>query len=357
MKHYDVCIIGGGASGLAAANRLSKDLKVCLLEKNKILGRKIMATGGGRCNITNRDCRHKQVVLDFFNGLGMELYCDEEGRYFPYSNKASDVVTMLTKGIKDRTVLTGVAVDKVSFDEGGFTVYSAKGNIRTRALVLAAGGKAAPEMGTVGDGYGFAKALGHSITRVYPMLTPIECGDFQDIKGIRARGRVSLYKNSQMIAQELGEIQFTKDGISGICVFNITPYIKADNSETLREALEKFSIVLDLAPNFTEEDIEKRDSSFGILSEKLAAAVDVRRLKCWKLPILGVKGWKDAQCTGGGVPLGEINMETMESRIVKNLYVAGEMTDYQGPCGGYNLQNAWETGIKAATAINEKNEI
>lgn len=357
MTKYDVIIIGGGAAGLAAAASLDNEIKTCILEKNKTPGRKIMATGGGRCNITNEACGHKDIALDFFKSLGLETYSDDEGRYYPYSNQASDVVKVLLDAIEDKDVdiISSYEVVSAEFIDGSFIVTDAKGRqVAGKALLVAAGGKAAPQLGTTGDGYAVAKAFGHTVNKVYPILTGINTGDMKDIKGVRAKGKVSLFKDGKLLASEAGEIQFNEDGISGICVMNMTVYITSEKGEALDKALSRYHLELDLAPDFTEEDLTERTSSFGILSEKLSSRVDIKEIKNWRLPVKGVKGWKDAQCTAGGVATEEINMDTMESLKKEDLYFAGEILDVQGPCGGFNLQNAWETGIKAAKAINEK---
>jgi len=196
--------------------------------------------------------------------------------------------------------------------------------------------------------------MGHTINKLYPVLAGIECGDFKDIKGVRAKGTVTLVKDGVQLKSETGEIQFTEDGISGICVFNLTLDITSENGENFMDALKRYKVIVDLAPDFTDEEIASRSSSFGILSQKLAARVSCDILKHWELPVKGVKGWKAAQCTGGGIELDEVDSETMESRIVEGLYITGELLDYQGPCGGFNLQNAWETGLLAAEDLNRK---
>lgn len=355
MKIYDVCIIGGGAAGLITAASLNNKIKKCIIEKNKTLGRKLAATGGGRCNITNEACGGKEIVLDFFKSAGLETYADSEGRYYPYSNQASDVVKILSDKAKlsDTEILSEMTVEKVECKGDYFLIKcSGERNVKAKKVVMASGGKSAPQLGTTGDGYKLLEKLGHTINKLYPVLAGIECGNFKDIKGVRAKGTVTLLKDGAVVASENGEIQFTEDGISGICVFNLTLYITSENGENFIEALKRYKVKVDLAPDFSAEEIAKRESSFGILSQKLAARVAPDMMKNWELPVLGVKGWKVAQCTGGGADLNEIDMETMESKIVSGLYITGELLDYQGPCGGFNLQNAWETGIKAANEIN-----
>lgn len=396
-QRYDVCIIGGGAAGLAAAASIDRKIRTCILEKNQILGRKLLATGGGRCNLTNAGCGGHAATLDFFALHGLETVCDSEGRYFPYSGCASDVVRVLENAAGENgcDVLTECEVTGIAKAPGGFIVQASTGGsgahakagqvagkagraegkagraagkagrtveqavrtpleIETGVVLITTGGKAAPQFGTTGDGYRLAKSLGHQVSRLYPILTGIECGDFSDLKGIRARGQVSLRKDGKEIATELGEIQFTRDGISGICVFNLTPYIAAEDGESPAEAFARYELALDLAPDFTPEQIARRTSTFGILNERLSGRVGLEEIKSWRLPVLGIKGWKDAQCTAGGILQEEIDFDTMESKLISGLYFAGEILNVQGPCGGYNLQNAWETGRKAAAAINER---
>lgn len=365
---YDVCIIGGGAAGLAAAASFNKELKICILEKNDKLGRKILATGGGRCNLTNEQAEGHEKTIEFFNGLGLEVWKDKEGRFYPYSGKAADVVSVLAGALEDNVFIrTGFEVKLISRlksdvpGQGNFMIMGSD-MIFADKLIVAMGGKAAPQYGTTGDGYGMLKTLGHTITKVYPILTGVEMSgaDFALLKGIRARGEVTLLRDGKPLVGDVGEIQFTEDGLSGICVFNLTPYIQVAEGQSPKEAMKHYRISVDLAPDFSDEEFEihaekvkamGKPSGFGLVTEKLASEVG-DSIKDWCLQVTGVKGWRDAQATFGGVAIDEINMETMESNIVPGLYLAGEIINRQGPCGGYNLQNAWETGIKAAKAIN-----
>ena len=355
-QSYDLCIIGAGASGLAAANATDPSMRIVMIDKNRIPGRKILATGGGRCNLTNKACSGVHATQDFFHKLGLEIWPDSEGRYYPYSNSAADVVRVLEEGIRDRDIdrLMESEVTSVSCVQGEGFVISYKGNgsgsVRASRVILCMGGKAAPAFGTTGDGYAIARSLGHRVTRTRPILTGINCSIPDDVAGIRARGRVTLFEDGKKTASERGEIQFTADGISGICVFNLTEHIRAGDGEDLRDALERFRIEIDLAPDFTAEELDERESGFGIVTEAVSRWIPKEKLKSTILKVDGVWGWDRAQCTAGGVALEEIDERTMESKICPGLYFAGEIVDFHGPCGGFNLQHAWESGIAAGKA-------
>lgn len=357
MDRYDVCIIGGGASGLAAAAALDGDLRVCIVEKNGSCGRKLAATGGGRCNITNAGAPGADETIAFFRELGLEVYRDSEGRYYPYSNRAEDVTEILLASVskKNTVIHTGFSAGSVSYDAsecGKFSVSDGKKTVTADRLIVAAGGKSYPQLGTTGDGFAIAKSLGHTVERVYPVLAPVECRDMPDLAGVRARGRAVLYRDGREADRSEGEIQFTRDGLSGICIFDLTLSIRAEVGEDPRKAVRRFEIGLDLAPDFTREQLAERTTSFGIVTGRLAELIPPAGLKDFRLRVSGVKGWKSAQCTAGGVRLEEIDMDTMESRLIPGLYFTGEVLDIQYRCGGFNLQNAWSTGIKAARHIS-----
>lgn len=355
MSNYDVCIIGGGAAGLAAAAALKDNYRVCILEKNSVPGKKIMASGGGRCNITNANAPGASDTVAFFKNLGLELYCDAEGRYYPYSNQASDVVEILLATIdnKNTKIYTGFSASSITTEGGKFCISDGNTQITSDKLILATGGKSYPQLGTTGDGYSMARKLGYVVNRVYPVLAPIEIEDMPPLKGIRAQGVATLIKDGVAIDSEAGEIQFTEDGVSGICIFNLTMGIKAEEGEKPLDAMKRYQISLNLAPDISDEDLASRNSSFGIVTSRLAEVVTPNELHDYRLQVKGIKGWKNAQCTAGGVDVSQVNMDTMESRIHPGLYLTGELLDLQYKCGGFNLQNAWETGIKAANHINE----
>lgn len=388
----NICIIGGGAAAMAAAitvGKINPHINIHILEKNSKLGKKLAATGNGKCNLSNQACSNVGEILAFFQELGVFTRKDQEGRIYPYNQQAKEVVYGLTNQIKNLNVKvsTDCQVTDIAKTQNGFKVLYKGGEIKCDKVLIASGGKAAPIFGTTGDGYTLAKKLGHKVTRLAPILTGVEIKEeTSTLKGIRSKGKVSLWHKDKKVGEEVGEIQFTKDGLSGICIFNLSRFIKAEENLPIREAIKNYRISVDFMPEITLEKatwllktrktIHQLKSSELFLSilpkplgEDLLARANISKekpieglteieiskaaklLKDWSVQVTGVKGWKDAQCTSGGVDLGEINMDTMESLKVKELYFAGEVIDYDGPCGGFNLQNAWETGIKAGKAM------
>lgn len=384
----DICIIGAGASGLAAAviaAREQNEKNIVILEKKENPGRKLAATGNGKCNLTNQHCPGAAEILLFFDTLGIYTRTDEEGRVYPYCLQAKDVVHALTQaaeaeGVEIRTECTVENVKKI---DNGFRIITNRGTIDSKKVLIAAGGKAGPQFGTSGDGYIIAKSLGHTVNRLAPVLTGIEVNeDLKALKGIRVRALVKLFKDGSVINQEVGEVQFNEDGISGICVMNLSRFIKLEKGESFLEGIKSYSLRVDFVPEMDQIQLQnflerRRDMKFSNPDNILISIVPQQlrqriikecgmnedglqknnlckltgALKSWPLSVKGTKGWKQAQCTSGGVSLDEIDMDTMMSKIHEGLYFAGEVIDYDGPCGGYNLQNAWETGIKAGRAM------
>lgn len=390
----DVAIIGGGAAGMClavAAARENPDAKIEVIEKNKELGKKILATGNGRCNISNRNASGLNPVLDFFESIGLMLREENEGRLYPYSEQAGAVVAALERemdrlGIQKRTLSE---VEKIEKAGSGFRIHLKNGEtLSSKKVAITTGGKAAPQYGTTGDGYSFARGFGHRIVRLVPTLMPLVCeGNFETIKGVRAKGRVTLLKEGVPVCIETGEIQFTEEGLSGICIFNLSRLLKIEEGMNLDEGFRKYTISIDFVPEKTPEALlrhlrerKKRDADqpaaallHSIINSKLEPFVcesilgkrkttaggiteeELKKLaegiKAFELRVTGGKGWKFAQCTGGGVSMDEINMDTLESTLVKGLFFGGEIIDYDGPCGGYNLQNAWANGLVAGCNI------
>ncbi len=360
-------IIGAGACGLAAAIRLKQQLpgeKVILLERLSSPGRKILATGNGRCNITNKYADGYNAVKDFFSSIGLVLCEEEQGRIYPYSLKAQTVLDMLLEACRrlDVEIITDCRVTKIDKD---LTVHSEKGNFRADSIIAAAGGRAQANLGSDGSGYALLKALGHSTTALCPALVQLTSSSKypRAIKGTRTRCNLKIEISGITQAEEYGEILFTDYGLSGIAAMNLS-HIVAENFA--KASPEKCVAVLDLVPEMNEDELKAHIEAFGslcgILGRKLSDILDkqadgdaektAKFAKNWRLIIAGTKGFDFAQITSGGIPIHEI--EEFESKCMDNLYICGELLDRQFPCGGYNLDFAWHSGIKTADRIVKK---
>jgi len=386
-----ICIVGGGASGLVAAitlARRNKDAEIIILEKNKKLGKKILASGNGRCNLTNEACDKAQESLRFFSSIGVVCKVEEKGRVYPVNGRASSVVAALSRevkklGIKVLLDCNVLAVSKLSDkgENGGkfeieYEYKLTKGKMSADKVVIASGGKAGPEFGTTGDSYTLLRKLGHSITPTYPGLCSVDILDYpKDLKGVRQEVRAKLYLKDKLVKEEVGEVQFTETGLSGICIMNLSNYISLAGNIKFSD----YKIVLDLLnadycyatgkcescnPNIIwsvvheklAKDVLKKcglelseyDDISSISLEKKNEIVEA--LKNYSFTVKQTSGWKNAQVSCGGVSMDELS-DSLESKIVSGLYIAGEALDFAGLCGGFNLQHAWETGIAIGEAI------
>lgn len=399
-----VVIIGGGASGLISSIfAKNKDNEVIILERNSICGKKILATGNGRCNYWNEDqnLRHynstsknlleKIITLDnqkqimtLFNRIGIVPKI-KNGYYYPTSNQAISIrnalVTEATKlGVK---IYQDALVDKVTHSNNKYIVEFNNKKIIADSLIIATGSKASPKTGSTGIGYALAKSLGHTIIEPLPALVQLvgQGKYFTSWDGIRSDVNVSLYAANKFIKEETGEIQLTNYGVSGICIFNLSRFASAYLKEN-----KKVEVVINFLPWLKEDAITyfyKRTSLMpsrtifelleGLLNNKLLNTflsilkLDESRkwtnmskqekinlinvLTNFHLPIIDTKSFDNAQVCSGGVDLSEINPNTMESLINKNLYIVGELLDVDGDCGGYNLSFAWISGMLAGKSI------
>ena len=396
----EIAVIGGGASGLMAAITAKKSGKeVIILERKDRILKKVLITGNGRCNITNVNANISnyfgknissvenilnrftpQDTMDFFNELG--IVCNEEnrGKVYPLSGQASSVVDALRfeaekLGIK---IETEFYVRKIEKDGFKFKIYSEdKKKIEAGRVILAAGGQSYPELGSNGSGFELAKELGHSVTKLSPSIVQLKTEKYQvkGLQGIKTDVAVTAYGDNKKICTYDGELLFTDYGISGNVVFNISFVMplyknvefeidfmeKFDYNELYEILKERKRILSHLTmENYFNGMINKKLGQFlskvsGI--EKLSKPVkdlndsDIRKLctvlKKYRVKILETTGFKNAQVTAGGVSLDEVNIETLESKIVKGLYFSGEVLDVYGECGGFNLQWAWASGYIA----------
>ncbi|MDR0886886.1 MAG: NAD(P)/FAD-dependent oxidoreductase [Clostridiales Family XIII bacterium] len=396
---YDCVIIGGGASGLACAistARTYPKANILVMDRNPELGRKILASGNGKCNIDNVNAMHFEDVTTFFKSLGVIFTePDSDGRVYPLSRQASTIRDACSKelqrlGVKiklcaevkavrivDSSTTYEIDIHDIAYIKKGkgekerFVKADVQGEetlyqIRTQAIVIATGGKAGPQFGCLGDGLDFAKSLGLEIIHTQPALCPLIYDDrsynnYEKLAGVRAMGQVNLVRDGHVIYTEFGEIQFTKSGISGICIFNVSNrYQQGDK------------LVLDLAPSMTEPAIgallkDKKVAGLeGIVHARVAALIYdmigskkayeplAKLVKSITIGIKGTSGWGDAQVTRGGVQMSEVLSDTFESVHHKGLYILGETLDYAGDSGGYNLDFAIYSGIVAGCHILKK---
>ena len=397
-----IAVIGGGASGLTAAIAAAKnDAEVTIYEKMNRVGKKILATGNGRCNYTNmnlsKECYHSknltltedvmkffdlEKTLIFFNELGILPFVDESGKVYPNSLQASSVLDVLRYEIK-RLKVEEMTDFNVTALRKGKDKFSIIGNdtITADRVILATGGKASPQFGSDGKGYEIAKSLGHEIIEPFPALVQLKLKGkyFKRIAGIKFDGIVKAYAGDKLIREEEGEILFTDYGISGPPILQI--------SRKVIEELNKKSktyLTIDMFPNHSNlklydilQDRFRRidyktieEAMIGLINKKLIPVVlyeagfdelnklcgklnkkeiykIIDILKGWKFEVTGHNSWQQAQSTAGGIILSEVNPKTLESLKVKGLYFAGEILDVDGDCGGFNLQWAWSSGYTA----------
>ena len=357
-------IIGAGAGGLACAVRLKQNCPGCsvkVLERMHEPGRKILATGNGRCNLSNVSAPHSSQVVDFLNSIGVITRTDSEGRIYPYSNQASTVLEALTESCEKLGVeiITDCTVERI---DSSLCVHTSKGEFYADSVVVAAGGKAQKNLGSNGSGYDLLKSLGHSITPLHPALVQLTSSSKypRALKGHRVKCRMTVQLDSSDIKSEYGEVLFADYGLSGIVTMNLSDIVSKNFA---KENPQKCHAVLDLVPDMSQEELERHIKNFGslkgILGSALAdiiekqASADVHRqaqiAKNWKLIITGTKGFDYAQITGGGAELNEF--DHYRSKLVSGLYACGEVLDRQFECGGFNLNFAWFSGITVADEI------
>ena len=400
-----VIIIGGGPAGMLAAIKSKKEKnQVTIIEKNKILGKKMLITGKGRCNITsgvdmsefikNLPSNGKFLYSSFKNFtnkdilklLNIPVKLERGNRYFPVSDKAKDVVDALEKELSGVEIVTNTsATEIITKNNEAIGVKTNKGDFFADKIILATGGKSYPLTGSTGDGYEMAKKLGHTITQIKPALVPlvakkeskIQC---QQMQGLSLRNvGLKLFNNNKLIYEDFGEMLFTHYGVTG-------PIILSASSHLVRQELKNPRIEIDLKPALTDEKLDERilrdfeteknkefrNSLDQLLPQKMIPVILeilqinkkvnevkkverqklVRTLKHFSIEIEGFRDISEAIITSGGINVKEINPKTMESKLIKNLYFAGEIIDVDAYTGGFNLQIAYSTGYTAGIGVN-----
>jgi len=397
-----IAVIGGGASGLTAAIAAARNgAEVTICEKLNRVGKKILATGNGRCNYTNmnlsKECYHSNNLnfvdevmkffnldktLVFFEDLGILPYVDESGKVYPNSLQASSVLDVLRYELKRLNVkeVTDFNVTALRKSKDKFSIIG-NDTITADRVILATGGKASPQLGSNGKGYELAKSLGHEIIEPFPALVQLKLSGkyFKRIAGIKFDGIVKAYAGDRLIREEEGEILFTDYGISGPPILQVSrkvieelnkknkPFLNIDmfpgysklklydilqdrfrriNYKTIEESMIGFINKKLIPVVFYEAGFEDLNKICGKLNKKeIYKIIDI--LKEWKFEVIGHNSWQQAQSTAGGIKLSEVNPKTLESLKVKGLYFAGEILDVDGDCGGFNLQWAWSSGYTA----------
>ncbi len=360
-------IIGAGASGLACAIRLKQnnpDADVVILERLSQAGKKILATGNGRCNLSNSAASHSDEVLAFFSSIGLATRADGEGRIYPYSNQAATVVELLLAECERLGVeiVTDCRVESVSDD---LCVTTDRGIYFGDSIVIAAGGRAQSALGSDGSGYSLLKQLGHGITPLYPALVQLTSPSKHPraLSGQRAKCNMAILLDGNKVCEEYGEVLFTDYGLSGIVTMNLSNEVSRN---FISEEPKKCIAELDLVPDMTQDELEKHVKKFGslrgILGSQMNAVIDKQTegdaskyaqfAKHWRLIINGTRGYDFAQITGGGARLDDF--DGFRSKKNGGVYACGEVLDVQFPCGGFNLNFAWYSGIKAADSISMK---
>ncbi|MBI1911122.1 MAG: NAD(P)/FAD-dependent oxidoreductase [Deltaproteobacteria bacterium] len=406
---YDVAVIGGGPAGMMAAGRAGElGSRVLLVEKNDRLGVKLLITGHGRCNITKKIDSPREMaekfgrngkflisafsrfgvreVISFFESRGVKTKIEKNNRVITESDMAQDVLNALICYMEKAGVEIKLNAEVRSIDKSGDriekVVLATGEEVFADRFVICTGGKSYPATGSTGDGFEWAKALGHIVIRPVPSLTPVILKDVfvKELEGLSLRDiRIAAYKDGRKFDSSVGDAIFTAKGMSGPLIINMS---KGISKELPGDVVLKIDLVPDC--DFTEVDMKiRKDFQEGpnkqikncldmLLPQKLVPVIMkiagiepdkkvncitkeerkrlLRLIKEFEVQVAGLPGFDKAVITSGGIELSEVDSKTMRSKLVKNLYFAGEILDLDGPTGGYNLQVCWSTGYCAGEA-------
>lgn len=401
-KH--VIVIGGGASGMVAAISAKRQgADVTILERNPRVGKKILATGNGRCNFTNinTDINYYNGnnpkfaysalsqfsvnnTIDFFEKLGIAHKVEDLGKVFPMSDQASSILDVLLYELNEIgiRVICNAYVKNIVKGNKGFTIELEDGSVfKGDRVIIAVGGKAMPSTGSDGNGFELASKLGHSVIDVFPALVQLklEGSFFKQIQGVKFVGTAEILYNNRSLAKDRGDILFANYGISGPPILQISRKA-GEILKNNKKAILKITIIDTISQGELRDIIIRRFknnpkktvefSLVGLINKRLIPVVlkeaGITNLKCpvanipnkevdnivkiltdWRFEVIGTKSWPSAQVTAGGVNTKEIDPNTMESKIMDGVFFAGEIIDIDGQCGGFNLQWAWSSGFIA----------
>lgn len=405
-----VLIVGGGASGLMAAIAAARrGARVSVLERMQRVGKKILATGNGRCNISNLrpELEHyhgaprfalevigrfgPEETLRLFEELGLALRVEEDGKVFPATDQATAVLDLMRDELERLGVETvcEAAAQRVYREGGRWACATTEGQTFTAdRVIVAAGGKSSPNLGSNGAGFKIAEGLGHRIVTPAPALVQlrIDAPYLKQTQGVRVQGAAEAWVDGERQRRTEGEILFTDYGLSGIPIMDLSRIVSEAGERYKAETVRKVSILIDMFPSMSAEELAaalerriqarpERTAEFmlvGLLHKRVipvllrAAGIEdlhipcgnlkpeqihalAGRMKAWRMPSPGTQSWMFSQVTAGGVDVKQIDRRTLESKLAPGVFFCGEVLDVDGDCGGYNLQWAWSSGWVAGT--------